>query len=296
MVIVAGIVFVVYRSSGSPADTPSTTAASPEPTTQPSISPEQAIRSFFVDDKAVVRQAGEATPYPGVGEQVTPWTARTDHGTYRIWLGDTPSGDSFVVRARADVTESSPGTQTPSPATPGKPLTSEEEARNAAQAWAQRFEDFARLTRVGGTSGPFKDDRGMHWAFTWQLTEEDSHSGGDGSLLLPTWVSVWIDQDTGQLVAYDSLRRAAGRHRGKLPVSGKNALGYTDQQSRDQATFMVAPLRWSHGRWKTATVWQLTSSSASDALPGYVDAESADTLDALDLYLPDSRKLPGFRP
>jgi hypothetical protein len=292
--MVAGVVFVVFRSNGS-ATAPTTTAPHSTSTPQPIISPEQSIRSFFADDQVILQKTGEATPHPGVGEQVTPWTARTDGGTYRIWLGDTPSGDSFVVRARADGTQSSPDAGTPSPGASGKPLKSEQQARDAAQAWAQRFEEFARLTLVDGARGPYKDDRGKHYAFTWQLATDDSHSGGDGMLLLPTWVSVWIDQDTGRLVAYDRLRRAAGRHREKLPVSGKDALVYPVPVPKDQATLLVAPLR-SLGHWRTAVVWRLTSSDAPDASPSYVDAVSGDPLDALDLYIPDPRRLPGFEP
>jgi hypothetical protein len=288
MVVVGGA-FVLYRSmSGAPESVAETESGAPA-TTGTTISPVRAINAFFGETSEATQEGGEPIRYPGAGGTVTVWDVVTSDRSYRVWLG-AQDDVSFVVRAEvqpeiaADGPHSSPASTPPSPDT----------AKQTAMIWARNFDDFETLADLRIDPGPYPDDRGDHYVFTWQRRGR-SNASSNGHALLPTWVTVWIDSATGELIAYDSLHRAAGNPQDPA-VKEDEVSTYPEARTMNRFTIMAVPKRDAYGRWRTISVWSGANSAEPTQEPEYFNASTGETEEPLDLYVPIPWSLPDLAP
>ena len=280
----AGGAYILYRSSS---DSPTTTTleALPAPTATRSgavAQAQKALRDFFGPSYIGSEPNGRSATYPGIPATLDQWRVKTPDGPYAAWI--TTTSEPVVTRVEAS-----------------GPL--EKKARLAAQETADSARWYERRTL--GLSQLFPSPRsilcpegGTQLNYVWQLQKRGSGAGDGGEVLLPTWVSVWIDEKTGKLLKYDSLTMSVDPdvQAQVLDATAPDIAG----ESGAEAVLIVAPL-WIGDRWEQTLVWRVTRNpQGARADSDYVFIIAADentaTEVAIDeLYVPRLESLPAFR-
>jgi hypothetical protein len=298
-VCAAAAAVAFYRSNAnSPADTDARPAAAnpsqPAAALGASDAERQAIVNFLAtsgnltDSHAVsIARTGTDT-YPN--GSLSKWSV---DGLYTFWLGSDLGQDPLVVRMQQD--PPSPGaTTSSSPAADYTAASLNATIRDVAKVVPRLSSSFgtpyyrrvprARVTSSNGTDA---------YVYTWQSVAET----GDGTqVLLPKWVTAWVDPASGVVVGLDSLdgldsqseniqaqlnEVGAGYRASGVAAwqdAGRNADAYT-------ATLMLVPVRRGAEWGGSRLVWKVQLHGGA---PVYIlDAKGpARRKDPADLYLP----------